>query len=216
MIKACIFDLDGTLLYTLESVARAGNRMLDELGFPMQPVDDYRYYCGDGADNLVKRCLNKVGGYTTENYKSGCILNRKFLTEAPLYKVRPYDGLPEVLEQLKKNDIKLAVFSNKPDEATAKAVYGSYRERLFDVVQGQMPGIPLKPAPNGALQIAEALGVKPWECMYFGDTDTDMRTGKAAGMVTIGVLWGYRDKEELIQNGADQIIDTPRGILSLI
>lgn len=214
-VRACIFDLDGTILYTLDSIALAGNRMLRELGFPEQPVDDYRYYCGDGADNLVKRCLKKVDGYTEENFRSGCILNRKFLAEQPSYGVHPYEGMQEILQELKKQGIRLAVFSNKPDDAAQEAVEGSYGD-LFDIVRGQIRGIPIKPDPRGALYIAQELEVSPGQCLYFGDTWTDMQTGKSAGMETIGVLWGYRDERELVDNGADRIIREPAEILTLI
>lgn len=216
MIKACIFDLDGTILYTLESIALAGNRMLEELGLPAQPLPDYRYHCGDGSDNLVSRCLRAAGGYTDENFRAGCMLNRKFLAENPLYKVTPYEGLPEVLSALRKDGIRLAVFSNKPDDAAKSAVYGTYGEELFDVVMGQLPGIPIKPDPSGAILIADELDADPEECVYFGDTWTDMKTGKAAGMKTVGVLWGYRGEKELLENGADALIGDPREIPIMI
>lgn len=215
MIKACIFDLDGTAIYTLESIALAGNRMLRELGLPEQPVDDYRYYCGDGSENLVKRCLKKVGACTDENVRAGNILNRKFLAEQPLYHARAYEGLPEVLEDLKEKGIALAVFSNKPDDAAKSAVSGIYGD-LFDAVQGQTAEIPIKPDPTGALSIAAQLKVRPEECLYLGDTWTDMRTGKAAGMLTAGVLWGYRDEKELLENGADLILTKPEEIPEVV
>lgn len=214
MIKACIFDLDGTVLYTLESIALAGNRMLESLGYPAQPVDDYRYYCGDGADNLVKRCLKKVGGLTDENYEAGKILNRKYLAEKASYHVHPYEGMEDVLKELKKRGIKIAVVSNKPDDAAHLAVANAYGD-LFDHVQGQGNGIPIKPDPTGALRTAKLLGAEPSECLYFGDTWTDMKTGNNAGMHTIGVLWGYRDEKELRENGAEMVIASPKEILTL-
>lgn len=214
MIKACIFDLDGTILYTLESIALAGNRMLEELGYEKQPLDDYRYYCGDGSDNLVKRCLKKVGGYTSENFAAGKILNRKFLAENPSYHVHPYEGMEDVLRELKAKGLKLGVVSNKPDDAAQLAVSNAYGD-LFDHVQGQGNGIPIKPDPTGALCTAAIFHVKADECLYFGDTWTDMKTGTNAGMHTIGVLWGYRDRKELEENGAEEVIGTPRDILKL-
>ena len=211
MIRAAVFDLDGTVLYTLESVALAGNRMLEALGLPAQPVSDYRYFCGDGSDNLVRRCLRAAGGYTEENYRKGCILNPRFLAEQPLYQVKPYDGITEALTELKERGIRLAVFSNKPDAATQAAIRGCFGD-LFNVVRGQVPGTPIKPDPAGALAVASAMGARPEECLYFGDTWTDMKTGKAAGMRTIGVLWGYRDEKELTDNGADDLISSPSEI----
>lgn len=214
MIKACIFDLDGTVLYTLESIALAGNRMLKELGYAPQPVDDYRYYCGDGSDELVKRCLKKVGGFTAENFAAGKILNRKFLADQPSYGVHPYEGMEAVLRILKDRGLGIAVVSNKPDEAAQLAVRDAYGD-LFDRVQGQGKGIPVKPDPTGALKTAAAFGVKPEECLYFGDTWTDMQTGTNAGMHTVGVLWGYRDRQELEENGAERVLEAPKDILEL-
>ncbi len=215
MIKACIFDLDGTLLYTLDAIARAGNRMLTSLGYPEQPVDDYRYYCGDGSDNLVIRCLDKVGGKTSENLAAGKILNRKFLAEDPSFGVHPYEKMPEVLQELKARGFKLAVVSNKPDDSAQLTIANAFGDGLFDHVQGQGNGIPIKPDPKGALRAAERLGVMPEECYYFGDTWTDMQTGTNAHMHTIGVLWGYRDEKELEENGAEAIISAPTDILTL-
>jgi phosphoglycolate phosphatase len=214
MIRACIFDLDGTVLYTLESIALAGNRMLEALGYEGRPLDEYRYYCGDGSDNLVIRCLKKAGGLTPENLEAGKILNRKFLAEKPSFHVRPYEGMEASLKELKKRGYLLAIVSNKPDDAAQLAVKEAYGD-LFDHVQGQGKGIPIKPDPAGALAAAASLSAKPYECLYFGDTWTDMQTGKNAGMHTIGVLWGYRDEEELLKNGADRVIKEPSDILTL-
>ena len=214
--KACIFDLDGTILNTLESIALAGNRMLAELGFPAQSTDDYRFFCGDGAENLVRRCLKRVDGFTEENFRAGNRLNRKFLAEQPLYRVRPYEGMPETLARLKERGLKLAVFSNKPDDAAQEAVAGTYGTELFDCVRGQTAETPLKPDPAGALRIAAEFGAEPQECLYFGDTWTDMRTGKNAGMYTVGVLWGFRGEDELRENGADRMIAAPEDILNFI
>ncbi len=214
MKKACIFDLDGTVLYTLESIARAGNRMLASLGYEAQPLDAYRYHCGDGSDELVKRCLVAVGGFTAENYAAGKLLNRKFIAEDSSYHVRPYEGMTEVLGELKRRGIRLAIVSNKPDEAAQLAVKALFGD-LFDHVQGQSRDIPVKPDPKGALCAARALGVEPSECYYFGDTWTDMQTGNNAAMYTVGVLWGYRDRKELEENGAQRIIASPQEILEL-
>ncbi len=208
VIRAAVFDLDGTVLYTLDSIALAGNRMLKALGLPEQPVDDYRYFCGDGSDTLVERCLRAAGGYTEENLRKGRILNPKFLAEQPLYGVKPYDGIPEALAALKERGIRLAVFSNKPDGPAQSVIRGCFGD-LFDIVRGQVPGTPVKPDPAGALAILAELRVSPEESLYFGDTWTDMRTGRAAGMRTVGVLWGYRDEKELAENGADRIISSP-------
>ncbi|MDO5702880.1 MAG: HAD family hydrolase, partial [Lachnospiraceae bacterium] len=208
MRKAAVFDLDGTLLYTLDSIARAGNRMLEALGFPPRPLDEYRYYCGDGVENLVRRVLRVQGGLTPENVKEGCRINRAFLAEDPLYNVKPYEGIEDALLRLRAGGIRLAVFSNKPDAQT-KEVIETFFPGVFDCVRGQVEGFPVKPDPAGVMIVARELGVSPSEFMYFGDSGTDMKTGKGAGMYTVGVLWGYRTREELEENGADRIIKRP-------
>lgn len=216
MIKACMFDLDGTILYTLESITKAGNRMLRELGFEKQPKEDFRSYCGDGADTLVSKALMRAGGYNRENFDAAIILYRKFLAEDPLYRTVPYEGMPEVLKSLKDAGYFLAVNSNKPDESTVKAVAGGYPEGTFDAVHGQRKGVPVKPDPAGAVMTAKELGVLPEECCYIGDMTIDIRTGKSAGMKTIAVTWGYQDEEDLIACGADHIVRSPEEIPELL
>ena len=235
--RACLFDLDGTILHTLESIARAGNLMLIDLGFSPRPVDEYRFYCGDGSDNLVRRTLGVCMGQIPESaladpcadwraltarvrvdeelVRKGSERNRFHLKEQPLYGAYRYAGMQEALVKLKNRKIRLAVCSNKPDEAAQEAVRGAYGS-IFDHVQGQTADLPIKPDPAIALSAAAALGVSPSECLYFGDTWTDMRTGKAAGMFTVGVLWGYRSREELTANGADALISSPEEIPLLV
>ena len=220
-IKAAIFDLDGTILYTLPSIAKAGNRMLADLGFPPRPEEEYRYYCGDGSWNLAKRTLIVSMGESnlSEEQKLSLIdrgdaLNRKYLAEDPMYKMKPYEGIPEALAALKRRGLSLAVFSNKPD-AQVREIIPRFFGDMFDVIQGQTGSMPIKPDPAGALAITDLLGIHPSEVMYFGDSGTDMRTGKAAGMYTVGCMWGYRTEEELWENGADRVISAPSETLNL-
>ena len=133
----------------------------------------------------------------------------------PFYKIQHYPGMPETLKELKKRGVKLGVCSNKPHEAAVKVVERMFGSHIFDAVMGQSDSVRKKPAPDGPLKIAEQFGIKPEECMYLGDSGTDMQTGKAAGMYTVGVLWGYREKEELLKNGADYLVDSPEDILDL-
>ena len=214
-MKGCIFDLDGTLLYTLDSMENAGNRVLKELGFSPLPLENYRYYCGDGAEMLVKRILQDAGDQELECFEKAAALYRKYFSEDPLYQVKPYPEVENLLTILKNRGMKLGVCSNKPSEATVEVIEKMF-PGVFDTVIGQKPGFPRKPAPDGALLAAEQMGIKPEECLYIGDSGTDMKTGKAAGMFTIGVLWGYRDLEELEENGADESVFTPMDILSLM
>lgn len=214
MYQACIFDLDGTLADTVESIANVANQILEQFGLPAQPVNDYKYHAGDGGDILMERCMRAAGGDFT-HLAEGQKLYREIFAKNPLYKVTAFDGMKETLAEMKKRGVKLAVLSNKPHEATYLAVTGLFGDDVFDVIQGLKPGMKRKPNPDGAWKIADALMVKPKDCMYVGDTNTDMKTGKAAGMYTIGVLWGFRDRKELEENHADRIISHPRELLQI-
>lgn len=214
MIKACIFDLDGTLAYTLDSMACVANEVMEKFGLKTLPVEKFKYYCGEGADMLVRRCLTDAGDPELTHFEEARKLYREKFDQDPLYMVSDYPGMPETLETLKKQGIKLAVCSNKPHVAAVKVVEKMFGG-MFDIVLGQSPEIRRKPAPDAPLKAAEELHVKPQECMYIGDTGTDMQTGKAAGMFTVGVLWGYRDKDELTENGADCLAEKPEEILKL-
>ena len=215
MIKACIFDLDGTLAYTLDSMAVVGNEVVRKYGLKPMPIENYRYYCGNGADMLVKRLLVDAGDPELLHYEEARALYRKEFDKDPFYKIQHYPGMPETLKELKKRGVKLGVCSNKPHEAAVKVVERMFGSQIFDAVMGQSDSVRKKPAPDGPLKIAEQFGIKPEECMYLGDSGTDMQTGKAAGMYTVGVLWGYREKEELLKNGADYLVDSPEDILDL-
>ena len=215
-IKACVFDLDGTLLYTLPAIAKAGNAVLEMFGHPAQPVADYAYYCGDGSSALVRRIFDKVGDGDEEHYRIGCKKNREALQADPNYGVRSYEGIPEAVRELKKRGIRLAVCSNKPHPAAVDTIRHFFGEELFDCVQGQEEGLPLKPDAAMPKRVLEALGCDPESSLYFGDTATDMQTAKNAGIRAVGVLWGYRDRAELIRGGADVLIREPCEILKLL
>nr|WP_294665956.1 HAD family hydrolase [uncultured Blautia sp.] len=215
MIKACIFDLDGTLAYTLDSMAVVGNAVVEKYGLKPMPVENFKYYCGNGADMLVRRLLIDAGDKELVHYEEARELYRKEFDKNPFYKIQHYPGMPEILTELKKRGVKLGVCSNKPHEAALKVVERMFGNGIFDAVMGQSESVRKKPAPDGPLKIAEQFGVSPKECMYMGDSGTDMQTGQAAGMYTVGVLWGYRDKEELLENGADELADSPEDILDI-
>ena len=212
MIRACIFDLDGTLLYTLEAIAKAANTALSELGYPPQPVEDYRYYCGDGADTLVRRVLDLFDDRDPEHFRLMCARNRELLGSDPDYRVVSYPHLPETLARLKERGVLLAVCSNKPHSAAVDTIRHYFGEDLFDCVQGQADGMPVKPDPAMAEQVMKTLSVRPEECLYFGDTATDMRTARNARITAVGVLWGYRDRTELVDGGAQILLEDPSEI----
>ena len=215
MYKVCIFDLDGTIADTVESIAHVGNQTLRAFGLPEIPVKDYNFYAGDGADVQVKRMLAAVPGGDKVDYEEVRTQYRKWFAENPFYHVKPYDGILELLEGLKAQGIKIAVLSNKPHGAAVEVVHKIFGQDMFHKIQGQTSEIPRKPSPIGALAIAKEFGALPQECLYCGDTNTDMDTGKAAGMFTIGVTWGFRPRTELEEHHADKIVDQPSEILEL-
>lgn len=215
MYKVCIFDLDGTIADTVESIAHVGNQTLRAFGLPEIPVKDYNFYAGDGADVQVKRMLAAVPGGDKVDYEEVRTQYRKWFAENPFYHVKPYDGILELLEGLKAQGIKIAVLSNKPHGAAVEVVHKIFGQDMFHKIQGQTSEIPRKPSPIGALAVAREFGALPQECLYCGDTNTDMDTGKAAGMFTIGVTWGFRPRTELEEHHADKIVDHPSEILEL-
>ena len=216
MKKAVIFDLDGTLANTIESLTYCGNRALQKFGLPSFTQEDYKYFVGDGSAVLVRRALTKAGdgqmAHYDEVYEEYC---RLFAKDC-MYQVRPYEGIVPLLEELKKKGIRIAVLSNKPHENSISVVETLFGKDYFDCIQGQKEGIPKKPDPAGVFQIEEYLGLAPEDFLYVGDTCVDMRTGKSAGLFTVGVLWGFRDRKELEENHADVIIEKPAELLELL
>ena len=178
-------------------------------------MKDYNFYAGDGADVQVKRMLAAVPGGDKVDYEEVRTQYRKWFAENPFYHVKPYDGILELLEGLKAQGIKIAVLSNKPHGAAVEVVHKIFGRDMFHKIQGQTSEIPRKPSPIGALAVAKEFGALPQECLYCGDTNTDMDTGKAAGMFTIGVTWGFRPRTELEEHHADKIVDQPSEILEL-
>lgn len=206
--KAFIFDLDGTLLDTLEDLADAMNAALAACGMPTHPVESYRYFVGLGIERLaeqaaprgtdpaaLKRLIGIMGGNYTKNWS---------------LKTRTYPGILEILITLRQTGLKLAVLSNKPDDFTQVMVEHYFPQDTFDVVSGAVDGVPKKPDPTAALNIAAKLEIRPDDIIYVGDTNTDMQTGVNAGMFTLGVSWGFRPAKELTDAGARSIVDKPQ------
>lgn len=217
MKKACIFDLDGTLANTITSIAYFGNAALKESGLPAIEEDQYRYLVGNGADNLMRGMLQTVKpGFSEADVKALRLVYDRFYERDPMFLVSNYPGMPELLRELDARDVKLAVLSNKPHNVTSMIIKELFPAGTFSCCYGQRPQIERKPSPQGALLVAEELGVKPAECLYIGDTDVDMKTGRAAGMATVGVLWGFRGREELERSRAEHIVERPQEILALL
>ena len=213
--KAVLFDLDGTLLDTIEDIGDAVNRVLEQNGFPAHNLDTYSRFVGDGAANLISRAL-------PEDKRIDTIIRPcldAFLEDYGKnwnVKTRPYEGIPELLDTLTSRGLKMAVLSNKPHRHTKKCMDGFLFDWSFDVVFGQRDDVPRKPDPAGALEIAEQLHISPADFLYLGDTETDLKTSIAAGMFPVGVLWGFRSAEELKESGAKVLIKSPLEALDLL
>lgn len=209
MYKACIFDLDGTLCDSVESIAYCGNQALRELGLREGTLEDYKRFVGDGVDVLMQRLLRFGGDEEYTHFEELKKRYMEYFREGCMYHVVPYPGMTEALEKLKAQGAKLAVLSNKPHANTKDVIETVFGTGYFDYILGQSERFPRKPDPSAARYIAQELGALPEECLYIGDTGTDMQTGTAAGMYTIGVLWGFRGQQELEEKGADQVIAHP-------
>ena len=213
--KAILFDLDGTLLDTLEDLGNAANRVLEKYDFPTHTMADYRLFVGEGVVTLMSRALpeNKRDDDTV----GVCVQTfREEYGKGWNVKTRPYDGVPEMLDALTAGGLKMAVLSNKPDEFTKLCVTKYLPKWAFDMVLGQRNSLPLKPDPAGALEIVKCLDVPPSHFIYLGDTAIDMKTAVAAGMFPVGALWGFRTEKELLENGAQALIKRPQEILNLL
>ncbi|MCU0611605.1 MAG: HAD family hydrolase [Candidatus Eisenbacteria bacterium] len=214
-IRGVLFDLDGTLLDTLEDIAHATNRSLAAGGFPTHEVRAYRRFVGDGVRSLIRRALPE--DQRDEGTITACLAS--FLDDyGRTWNVatRPYPGIPEALEALVARGLKLAILSNKPDELTCLCVRDLLPRWRFDEVRGQRDGVPRKPDPASALEISRALDLRPDEFLFVGDSPVDMETAVAAGMVPVGVLWGFRSEDELRTAGAWALLHHPMGLIDLL
>jgi phosphoglycolate phosphatase len=214
-IQAVIFDLDGTLLDTLADIADAANRVLAASGYPEHPEHAYRWFVGDGSAMLIKRAL-PPDCRDTENI-SACL--ECFIADYHQHwhhKTAPYPGIVELLGTLQERQLKMAVVTNKPHLFAGKTVAHYFPRTSFDPIFGQREGIPKKPDPTQALAAARHMQVAPHDCLFVGDSAVDIETARRAGMPSIGAGWGFRPKSELIDAGADHIIDHPMEVLPLL
>lgn len=213
--KAVLFDLDGTLLDTLDDLAAAANRVLDAQGLPVHPVDAYRYFVGDGIAVLAERIL-PASLRSPETIAATVAAFQNEYANNWNDRSAPYAGVPAMLDQLIAANLRLSILSNKPDAFTRLCVEQLLPQWRFDPLLGQRPGVAKKPDPAGAFEVAARLGLGPAEILYVGDTAVDMRTAVAAGMDAVGVLWGFRGADELRQAGAWRLISRPEELVSLL
>lgn len=216
MVRAVLFDLDGTLLDTLEDLADAVNAALAALGFPAHPVAAYRYFVGDGVETLMRRALPAAAAVDGAQLARAIDLQRAEYRDRWRAKTRPYPGVPELLGELDRRGIRMAVLSNKPDAFVGEMVRHFFPGGRFDVACGARPGVPVKPDPGSALGIAAEMGIPASDYLYLGDTNTDMRTAVGAGMTPVGALWGFRTERELRESGARVLIARPEDLVGLL
>lgn len=213
MKKTVIFDLDGTLLDSIEDIASSMNKVLESLQLPTHKIEDYKHFVGGGVDILVENALNNQ----SKEIKDEVTKRFKIEYDGKLHsKTLPYDGIYELLDELKKLDINLAVLSNKPHEFTVSYVNHFFKNYNFKEIHGQKKDVPKKPDPKAALDIVKCLDSSCENTYFIGDTKIDMQTAKSANMTAIGVLWGFRDEKELRDFGADFIVSNPLEILKII
>lgn len=213
-MKAVLFDLDGTLINSLGDLADACNYVLKQNGYDPYPEEQYKYFVGNGMDKLIRAILPQDATEETfqtirEQYKA------RYLAHS-LDRTRPYEGVVEVLKELKKEGFCLAVVSNKPDEQSQKVIKALFEPGLLDVVAGNRPGLPVKPDPTLPKEVLSRLEADPGQSYFVGDSGVDMKTALNCGLKGIGVTWGFRTEEELWKAGARYVVHRPGELLDLV
>ena len=216
MYRCCIFDLDGTLINTVHALNRTINLTLESLG--LEGIDEAhtKVFVGEGYKKYVERALAYRGDGTLSRLSEALPLYCRIFEETCLYRIEAYDGVKELLTFLKDRGIRTAVLTNKAQAQAEDNIEAVYGEGWFDLITGEHPGMKRKPDPEGALYTARTLKVVPEECLYVGDTNTDMMTGAAAGMDTVGVTWGFRPREELKACNPAYLAETPADIIEIV
>lgn len=212
--KAAIFDLDGTLINTIDDLANACNYALEKSGYPTHEVIKYKKFVGDGKRKLIERII-------PSNEKSDEVIDKveglfdEYYSDHMFDKTAPYEGIVTLLEELKENKIKLAVVSNKPHKFISEIVE-KYFPGVFEISFGHREGYKTKPNPQSVLEVIEKFNINKEECVYIGDSNVDMQTARNANLVSIGVLWGFRDEDELKAEGANFVVESSDEIKKLI
>ncbi|MDF3129803.1 HAD family hydrolase [Kiritimatiellaeota bacterium B1221] len=211
--KAALFDLDGTLVDSLQDIANAMNEVLEKRHFPPHPVEAYNTFVGDGMEELIRRVLPRDIEACSRLVEAMVLEMKKAYARHWREHAFAYEGIREMLAGLQAAGIRMGILSNKPDDFVREMVDFVFPEVKFHTVRGVIVGGPVKPSPEGAVEILKGWGLEPAEVLYVGDTNTDMQTGKNTGMFTMGVTWGFRDRRELESSGADAVVDRPAEIV---
>lgn len=216
MYKACIFDLDGTLTDTLDSLSVSVNGTLKEMGLSQITDEQVKAFVGHGVRRLLEQSLEVSGDEKFERIEEAMEIYARIFKDKCTYHVAPYDGIMDMLQEFQDQGVKMAVLSNKPHLATIEIVEEFFGKDTFQDVQGQKEGVPRKPDPTALNLIIEGLQVSKEDCLYIGDSEADMMVGKAAGIDTAGVTWGFRTRELLARHDATYIVDKAEEIISLV
>ena len=215
LTRLVIFDLDGTLIDSIGDLADAMNAVLQRLGHPEHPRDDYRFLVGDGIEILVRRALPPEVVEATNIPAIVRQMRQEYSTRWTAT-TQPFPGIPELLAEFAAHGVPAAVLSNKPDSPTREIVGELFPDNPFAIVRGAREEVPLKPDPTSALEIVAEIGQSAGGSVMVGDTPVDMKTGRNAGMRTVGVTWGFRPADELLDAGAGHIIETPLQLLEIV
>ncbi len=211
--QGVIFDLDGTLLDTLEDLADAMNTVLAEHHWPTHPLDAYRRFVGNGVTMLVRRAMPEEERREDRRVAEIVSEMREVYARGWANKTKPYHGIDHLLNALRDKSVPMTVLSNKPHDATLAMVDHFFPADLFRMVMGARPDKPRKPDPTTALETADHLDLPPGSILFLGDSDVDIHTANAAGMTPLGAGWGFRGPEELRTAGARVVLDTPMELL---
>lgn len=211
--RAAVFDLDGTLLNTLADLVDSGNELLASYGMAPHPEPAFRYFVGNGSRKLMERILP---GKSPEQIDEALARYKAIYEKHLTAKTTPYAGISETLSALKARGVRMAVCTNKHISAAEALIRKYFPADTFDAFEGDRPGVPRKPDPAHVRIVLEKMGVMPEETVYLGDSGVDMQTAVNAGTLPVGVLWGFREKDELMENGAQILLSKPSELLEKV
>ena len=216
MVKACIFDLDGTLTDTLDSLVDSVNKTLEEMNLAAISREQCQAFVGSGAKRLLEDSLDAAGDMGHTRIEEAMTIYKRVFDANCTYQVKPYDGIMDLLKVLKMKNIKTAVLSNKPHGQTVKVVNEIIGDEWIDLAQGQQECVARKPSPEAVYTILERFGISKEECLYVGDSEVDIQTGHKAELTTVGVTWGFRNRKQLEEAGAKHLINKAEELLEFI